>query len=343
MNVKTFKADSLMEALRRVHEEFGENARIMHTREIEEKRFFGLRRHKFVEITAAEPGTPVFGTKTGDQETDDTFFHKLRTSPYEEILSPSIPPCLRTEVDPDMLKNRSWSPVSSGLWRCMSTEQLNPSVLQRSLIARFEKMVRFGGPIDLSDGKKRTVAVIGPTGVGKTAMLAKIAAHYRLKEFKRVGLITVDTYRIAATEQLARYGEMLDCPVETVTEPFRMKTALSKFSRCDLVLLDTPGTNPKNVAKLQSLAAMLDACGVDETHLVLSATGGAAFLHEMLRRFEPLAPTDLSVTKVDEAAGPSDLYRFLKENNLPLRFLTTGQNISEDIEVAGPARLASLA
>ena len=343
MNVKTFKADSLMEALRRVHGEFGEDARIIHTREIEEKRFFGLRRHRFVEITAAEALLKRNEQEpdTEPVERDDTFLRQLQKSPYEVVLSPPIPSRLRTEADPIEVKNRS--PVPTGLWRRMVSEQLNPSILQRSLIARFEEMVRFDGPIDLSDGKRKIVALLGPTGVGKTATLAKIAAHYRLKEFKRVGFITTDTYRVAAVEQFAQYAEMLDCPVETVSEPFRMKTVLTRFSKCDLVLLDTPGTNPKNVARLQTLAAMLDAATVDETHLILSSTGSAVFLLEMLRRFEPLAPTHLTLTKTDEAVGPADLYRFFKENNLPLRFLTTGQNISEDIEVAGPARLASLA
>lgn len=343
MNIKTFKADSLLEALRRVHEELGEDARIVETREVEEKRFFGLRRNRFVEITAAAQKMET--RKSPEQKTPDadpTFLQQIQESPYELILSPPLPNRLRTEMDPEA-KPRSGEPVPQGLWRRMAPEQLNPSVLQRSLIARFEEMVRFGGPIDLSDGKKKTVALIGPSGVGKTATLAKIATHYRYQEFKRVGFITVDTYRIAAAEQLAKYAETLDCAMEIVSDAFRMKSALTRLSGCDLVLVDTPGTNPKNVARLQTLAAMLDAAMVDETHLVLPATGAAAFLNEMLRRFEPVAPTDLIVTKLDEAAGPTDLYHFLKENRLPLRFLTMGQNISEDIEVAGPARLAGLA
>ncbi|MDR0336229.1 MAG: hypothetical protein LBI18_03975, partial [Planctomycetaceae bacterium] len=146
----------------------------------------------------------------------------------------------------------------------------------------------------------------------------------------------------AATEQLGKYAEMLGLPIETVSEPFRMKTALARLETCDLILLDTPGTNPKNMMKLQTLKTMFDAAKLDEIHLLFSATTHAAALTEIFHRFEPLAPTDLTFTKLDEAIGLTDIYQFLKTNRLPLRFFSLGQNISEDIEVAGPARLASL-
>ncbi len=359
MNVKIFRAASLMETLRQVREEFGENARIVQTRDVEEKRFFGLRRIKFVEITAAaleqEPASKPTSTKQNDEELTENFFlRQLRKSPYGDALGTKnehdglLSTAMNTAVEESIDGKPAWQPVPAGLWRSMTPDRLNPTVLQRSVLTQFAKTVRFGGPVDLADGKKKTVALIGPSGVGKTATLAKIAAHYRQKEFKRVGFVTVDTYRIAAAEQLVKYADLLDCPVETVSEPFRMKTALAKLSHCDLVLLDTPGTNPKNMARLQTLAAMLDAVVVDERHLVLSSTGSAMFLTDMLRRFAPLRPTDLTLTKLDEAAGLGDLYRFLKDNSehdhpLPLRFFTLGQNMSEDIEVAGPIRLASLA
>ncbi len=350
MSSKTFRAAVLMDALHLVYQEFGENARIIHTREVEEKRLWGLRRKTYFEITASPPEPKSDGTSESEhaEPADDSFLRQLRSSPYAAAprASTAAPFVIPTQSPPVQSPpaEEPWKPVPTGLWHCMTPEQLNPTVLQRSLIAQFEKMLRFGGPIDLSEGKKKTVALIGPSGVGKTATLAKIAAHYRHKEFKHVGLITVDAYRVAAVEQLTKYAEMLDCPVETITEPFRIKTALARLANCNLVLIDTPGLNPKNSARLQFLAEMLQATAlVDtalETHLILPATGSAAFLLDMNRRFESLSPTNLTVTKLDEAVGPSDLYRFLKELSIPLRFFTTGQNMNEDIEVAGPARLA---
>ncbi len=354
MNVKTFRAESLMEALHQVHEEFGVDAKIEHTREVEEKSFFGLRRRKYVEITAtgAESAQKQATETPADDEFHNDFLQQIRTSPYDIL--PTTPNDFADEISNHIVSKKERPIVPTGLWRSMTPETLNPSVLQRSLIAQFESMVRFGGPLNLADGRKATVALLGPSGVGKTATLAKIAAHYRLKEFRRVGFVTIDTYRIAAADQLAKYADTLDCPVETVTEPFRMKSALKRLGHCDLVLLDTPGINPKNAARLQTLAEMLDAADDGtlaeslERHLVLPATGSAAFLLDMLRRFEPLRPTDLTFTKLDEASAPGDLYRLLKDNAqrecpLTLRFCTLGQNMAEDIEVASPARLASLA
>ncbi|MDR2642911.1 MAG: hypothetical protein LBC74_08960 [Planctomycetaceae bacterium] len=349
MNIKTFRADTLQDGLRQIHEEFGENAKIMHTREVDISRLFGLRRQRFFEITAAENKDDTAQQKSEPPAEHHVEQHPVeqphQTNPYDFVLTPPVPQYFRSEtssLNADIQKT-SWQPVPLGVWHQLTPEELNPTILQRSLIALFSESVRFGGPIDLLDGKRKTIAFLGLTGVGKTATIAKIAAHYRLKEFKRVGLVTIDTFRVAATEQLGKYAEMLGLPMETVSEPFRMRNALTRLEACDLILLDTPGTNPKNTTKLQMLGAMLDAAKVDEVHLLFSATTHAAALSETFHRFKPLAPTDLTFTKLDEAVGLTDLYQFLKTNILPLRFFSLGQNISEDIEVAGAVRLASLA
>ncbi|MDR2755924.1 MAG: hypothetical protein LBC20_09475 [Planctomycetaceae bacterium] len=340
MNIKTFRAKTLQDGLRQIYEELGTDIKIMHTREVETSRLFGFRRQHFFEITVAE------NLDNTQQKTKNSIEQPLQTNSLETKLPSPVSPCFRSEVrstpNTDIQKT-SWQPVPLGIWHQLTPEQLNPTVLQRSLIALFTESIRFGGPIDLLDGKRKTVAFLGLSGVGKTTTIAKIAAHYRLKEFKRVGLVTIDTFRVAATEQLGKYAEMLGLSMEIVSEPFRMKTALARLETCDLILLDTPGINPKNTIKLQTLGAMLDAAMVDEVHLLFSATTHFTALNEIFYRFEPLAPTDLTFTKLDEAVGLNDLYQFLKTNILPLRFFSLGQNISEDIEVAGPARLASLA
>lgn len=347
MNIKTFRAADLNEALGLVYEEFGEDARVMHTRQVDEPRLFGLLRRRFVEITAAKPEatvTPVAAASPlpprSRSEPGDDFVRQLLDSPYETVPPPRESGPLRTEI-PETPPE--FTHVPTGNWRCYGIEQLNPTVLQRNLLARFEESVRFGGPLDLSGDRPRVVALVGPTGVGKTSLLAKLAAHCRLKEFKRVGFLTVDLFRLGAIEQLRKYAETLDVPLEIVSEMYRVKSALARLKDCRLILLDTPGTNPKNRAKLQMLGSLLDAASVDEVHLLLSATSSAAVLEDALRRFKPLGLTGLDFTKMDEGVGLGDIYRFLKDNELPLRYFSTGQNIMEDLEVAGPARLAALA
>ena len=335
MNIKTFRAGSLSDALVAVRDEFGENAKILHTREYRESRLFGLRRQTVVEITAMD------GEKTQVGPTaHNLFVDRLQESPYDVELAPHrISQHLRTETQ----QNHNDEPVPLGVWTQLTAEQLNPTVLQQNLILRFEQTLRFGGPLRLIDGQRRTVAMVGPTGVGKTTTICKLTAHYKLKELKRVALLSMDAFRIGAAEPLRQYAATLGVPMETASDPEQLRYVAKRLAPYDLLLIDTPGTSPRNAAKLAMIGAALDAVGVDETHLLLSATSSAAVLAETARVFLPLSVDGLTLTKLDEAVGLTDLYPLLKENIFPLRFLSMGQNVATDLEVAGPTRLASLA
>ncbi len=339
MNIKTFRAGSLQDALTAVRDEFGEDAKVLHTREIRESRLFGFRSRTVVEITASEIDR---SSKTIVPPVSDPFVDMLRESPYEvEIAPPRDLQRFRTETKTK--HDRNIDPVPLGAWPRTTPEQLNPTVLQRNLILRFREDLRFGGPIRLVDGRRRIVALVGPTGVGKTTTIAKLAAHYRLKELKRVALLSIDVFRIGASEQLRQYAATLGVPMETASEPERLHSVIERLGPCDLLLIDTPGTSPRNAAKLALIGATLDAAEVDETHLLLSATSGSAVLSEAARVFQPLGVDGLTLTKLDEAVGLGDLYSLLKRDLFPLRFLATGQNVSGDLEVAAPPRLAGLA
>jgi len=331
MTIKTFRAGSLQDALAAVHGEFGEDARVLHTRELRESRLFGLCRQTVIEITAMEGEKPT---------THDPFVEMLRESPYDvEIVPPRNLQRFRTETKQDQIDD----PIPLGCWPQLTAEQLNPTVLQQNLILRFQHDLRFGGPFRLIDGKRRTVALVGPTGVGKTTTICKLAAHYKLKELKRVALLSMDAFRIGAAEQLRQYSVTLGVPMETASDPERLRLTATRLDPYDLLLIDTPGTSPKNTAKLSLIGAALDATAVDETHLLLSATCSTAVLMETARVFQPLGVNGLTLTKLDETVGLGNLYPFLKEDIFPLRFLSTGQNVAADLEVAAPPRLASLA
>ena len=117
------------------------------------------------------------------------------------------------------------------------------------------------------------MALVGPTGVGKTTTIAKLAANYRLKEKRRVGLITVDTYRIAAVEQLRTYADIIDLPMQVVSTPREMREAVGRMDNLDLILLDTAGRSPKDEVRIQELRAFLTEADADEVHLVLEQRG----------------------------------------------------------------------
>src|SRR5262249_33543235 len=149
--------------------------------------------------------------------------------------------------------------------------------------------------------KCRLVALVGPTGVGKTTTIAKLAANYRLREKKRVGLITVDTYRVAAVEQLRTYADIIDLPMGVVATPREMRGAVQRMKHLDLVLMDTAGRSPHDDIRIQELRSLLAEAEATDVLLVLSATTGTKSLAATAERFADVGTTGLLLTKLDEA------------------------------------------
>lgn len=222
------------------------------------------------------------------------------------------------------------------------TQRLNPRALQSLLTGFVERQLQIGKPIQIARGQRKVIALVGPTGVGKTTTLAKLAANFRLREGLNVGLITVDTYRIAAVEQLKTYAELIELPMQVVTTPAEMKSALAQFANLDLVLIDTAGRSPNDDLKIQELRDCLGAAQLDEVHLVLSLTAGWPALQQAAQRFRPVGVTSLIVSKLDEVAGLGGLWPVARELQIPVSYLTTGQNVPDDIEPAHPTRMARL-
>ncbi|MFP3937723.1 MAG: flagellar biosynthesis protein FlhF [Phycisphaerae bacterium] len=199
---------------------------------------------------------------------------------------------------------------------------------------------RSSEPPARDDGRARVVALIGPTGVGKTTTVAKLAADYKLRRGCSVGLITMDTYRIAAVEQLRTYAEIIEVPLRTVLSPGEVYQAVHAMSGMDVVLLDTAGRSQNNRMRLNQLKGFLDAAEPDETHLVVSATSNRKTAGMVLERFVPLGADHLLVTKLDEAATFGMILNLTATAETPLSFVTTGQDVPDDIAPADAHRLA---
>ncbi len=230
-----------------------------------------------------------------------------------------------------------------GLRKDCSPEQLHdPAACRGLLSARVESEVCIADPIKPVSGRRRIVALVGPTGVGKTTTIAKLAANFRLRDGIRMGLVTVDTYRIAAVEQLRTYAEIIDLPMKVVTSPQEMRRALDELADLDLILIDTAGRSPRDELKIQELKQMLGEASIDEVHLVMSLTASVRSIKMTCEQFRPVNPTALILTKLDEAAGMGSLVSVSREVSLPFSYLTTGQDVPEDIEPANASRIARL-
>ncbi|MDX1969171.1 MAG: flagellar biosynthesis protein FlhF [Planctomycetaceae bacterium] len=218
----------------------------------------------------------------------------------------------------------------------------NPAAMQSLLTGLVEQELRIGSPLTATRGRRRVAALVGPTGVGKTTTLAKLAANLRLREGLKVGLITVDTYRIAAVEQLKTYAELIDLPMKIVSSPTEMRRALDELTGLDLVLIDTAGRSPRDEIKIHELRECLDAAQADEVHLVLSLASGLPALESVAASFKSVGVSSLILTKLDEATGAGLLLQIARQVRMPVSYLTTGQNVPDDIEPAHRTRMARL-
>jgi len=218
--------------------------------------------------------------------------------------------------------------------------ELDDAVLLKARIARMiEDELLVCGPIQVTPGKCRLVSLVGPTGVGKTTTIAKLAANFRLREQLRVGLITVDTYRIAAVEQLRTYADIIDLPMEIVSTPHEMREAVRRLSDLDLVLMDTAGRSPRDEVKIQELRAILAEAQADEVHLVLSSVSSLASMKKAAEQFAQVGATSLILTKLDEATGLGNILPLMRSCRLPMSYVTNGQNVPDDIEAADRRKL----
>ncbi len=218
----------------------------------------------------------------------------------------------------------------------------DPVMLKARVAGMLEAEILVSGPIQVVPGRCRVAALVGPTGVGKTTTIAKLAANFRLKEKRRVGLITVDTYRIAAVEQLRTYADIIDLPMLVVSSPREMREAVDRMSHLDLVLMDTAGRSPRDEVRVQELRTFLEEATADEVHLVLSSVAATRTLEETAQRFTAIGATSLILTKLDEATGLGSVLPMLRSSGLPLSYLTNGQNVPDDIETAEARRVAAM-
>jgi len=229
----------------------------------------------------------------------------------------------------------------------LTPEQLaNPAMVREKLTAKLEALVPVGKGSTVSRSSTgngcRSICLIGPTGVGKTTTIAKLAAAFKLKQRLRVGLITIDTYRIAAVDQLRTYANIIGVPLKVVLTPSELQTAMKDFADFDVVLVDTAGRSPTDKAKLDELNSFVVAGGFTEVHLVLASTCTQEGMEAAIDRFGKIRTDQIIFTKLDEAVSFGVLLNVARRASKTLSYITTGQDVPEHIEVGQPRRLARL-
>jgi flagellar biosynthesis protein FlhF len=184
--------------------------------------------------------------------------------------------------------------------------------------------------------------LIGPTGVGKTTTLAKMAVRYALYQGEKVGIITIDHYRIGAVEQLRTYADITGLPLEVVMTPKELLQAIEKLSYCQRILIDTAGRSTLNLAHIQELANYLGHLPPAEIFMVISATTKARDLKLICNNFRCMNYNRLIFTKLDETDSFGILLNGVYLTGLPVIYLSTGQNVPDDICLADKDKISSL-
>jgi len=192
------------------------------------------------------------------------------------------------------------------------------------------------------DGRPLTIALIGPTGVGKTTTLAKLAASFKLRHGRKVGLITADTYRIAAVDQLRTYANIIGLPLKVALTPGEMRQAIHALSDCDVLLIDTAGRSQNDDDRIEELKKFIAAADPHEVHLVLSSTSGEKVLLREAEVFSAIGVHKIVLTKLDEAVSFGMIVNVVRKIGTQLSFFTTGQEVPDHIEVGHPDRIARL-
>ncbi len=188
-----------------------------------------------------------------------------------------------------------------------------------------------------------TIALVGPTGTGKTTTIAKLLGHPRVFGSRSVGVLSLDTYRVGAVEQISTYAAIAHAPLETVYETADLEPALRRLADLDVVLVDTPGRGPRNQRDQDMVQRWLSMIKPDEIHLALQVGLRSELTNRIVAHYQDRGVTHLLVTKLDELPGDWSLFETAANLHLPMRWVTDGQEVPTDIRAANPRLLAALA
>lgn len=378
MRLKTYIVNNVTEAIPMIKKDLGTDALILNTKKVKTGGFLGFFKTEKLEVIAAvetkapekakvkaeakpKQKQPVKTAKT-QQATVIPFQQReaiQKNDPMTEELMSEIKgikqfmlQVMEEDRLPEALKGLNKRLMEQGISKEIQSElyaklitalEQNPKMAESEIreFARTEiiEMIGFHQPAPV-DKNPEIICFIGPTGVGKTTTIAKIAADFMLREDKKVGLITSDTYRIAAVEQLKTYAGILNIPIEVVESASELTHAMEVLSDCDIVLMDTAGRNYQQKQYIEELEALLSDKNKVQINLVLSLTSKYEDMKKIVDNFQTIVMDELLLTKMDETSSSGAILNLIHHYSIPIRYIANGQSVPDDIFTVTPELIA---
>mgnify|MGYP006273209265 FL=1 len=362
MKVKKYKAPTMQEAVLKVKSELGSDAIILDTRKFEEGGFLGFFTDQVVEVIATVEGNTSDSSqeknnsnndqvkdnlevlkgqmdqlvgeidKIKDNNSNNSCFNVVGNATAQNLIESLLNLGFSYETACQLTENIFERNNSYNLAEDEIKQNLREE-LQNLISAQDEKEIKF-------TNEPKVVALVGPTGVGKTTTLAKLAADFALQQNKKVGLVTADTYRIAAVDQLKTYSQIIDIPLEVAFSPKELKNTIKDYgSDYDLILVDTAGRSQNNELHISELKGFVQKDIIDQIFLVISATTKTEDMEEIIDVYSQLDFDKLIATKIDETNSLGVIFEALSWAQKSLSYVTVGQDVPEDIELADNQKL----
>lgn len=379
MIIKKYEAETENDAIMMAKEELGGGAVIMNIRTTKPKGIFKLFRKPLVEVTAAvdekTPENPIPAPKPKrEQAPNKVVKEEPVVKPAEEKKLDTLAEIIEKQISSEgalkeqeskkieqekeqrsekvrtllynqFLRNEVDEKYAHMLVEDVTMPSEKEEALDAVLANVYQRIVlKLGQPqvIKLNQKKPRICFFIGSTGVGKTTTIAKIASLFKLEKKAKVALVTSDTYRIAAVEQLKTYANILSLPIRVVYTPIEMEQAVKDYADYDLVLVDTAGRSPKNAQQMDELADLLSSVPVEqrEVYLVLSATTKYKDLKQIVSIYRDISDYRIVFTKLDETSCYGNILNIRLDTNAALSYVTCGQIVPDDLGMLNAQAIA---
>lgn len=348
MIIRKYLVNNMSEAMVKIKNDLGSEATIISSKKVREPGILGYFKEKRLEVTAAADDikheNKTFNTEKVNEsskvEKEISDLKKMienlstkTTNNYMEIAATinssnnyEIIEFLHNKgVDKELLNE-----IESSIKLLIESSSgvVSEEGIEKRAIDSIKNIINI-----TNEDNDRIKVLVGPTGVGKTTTIAKLASMYTLYKGKKVGLITLDTYRIGAVEQLRTYAEILNIPFEVVISNNDVKGALEKMQNCDIVLVDTTGRSSKNFMQISEVKNLVKEFNPDSIHLVLSMATKDKDIKSIIENYSILNYQSIILTKVDETDTYGSMVNALYHSRVPLAYICTGQDVPDDIEV----------